>query len=125
VNEFHIVPFWREHRQELRAGEPLAGYVAATIVSPDEREAIFRFGSTDSVDFYLNGQKVEKAQVEEEEDVHPHFRHPRQTAVMHLRAGENTLLVDTRPAPPERRHWFFGGALMARDGDPMTDLVFE
>ena len=32
------------------------------------------------------------------------FTRPRQTAVMHLRAGENTLVVDTRPAPSERRH---------------------
>ncbi len=126
VNELHVVPLWREYRRELRAREPLGAYIATTVVSPDEREAILRFGSTRSADFYLNGQKIAEAPMEEEgEDVHPHFRRPRQTAVMHLRTGENTLLVDTRPIPLERRHWFFSGALMTPDGDPMTDLVFE
>ena len=87
---------------------------------------ILRFGSTRPVNFYLNGLRVvEETEVEaEEEDVHPHFRHP-QTAVMHLRAGENTLVVDTRPSPSERSHWFFGGALLTPEGDLMTDLVFE
>jgi hypothetical protein len=126
VNEFHVVRFGREYWRELRAGEPLAGYIAATVISPDEREAIVEFGSTRSADFYLNGQKIEEAPMEEEgEDVHPYFRRLSRTAVMHLRPGENTLLVDTRPAPSERRHWFFGGALVTPDGDPMTDLGFE
>jgi hypothetical protein len=72
----------------------------------------------------LNGQKVEVIPVEEVEGIHPLFRQARRTAAMRLRAGENTLLVDTRPSPPPERFLSFSGAFMTPDGDVMTDLVF-
>jgi hypothetical protein len=60
-----------------------------------------------------------------EDDVHPFFRRPRRTSVIHLHAGENTLLVDTRPSSSEWPIWFFGAAVVTPDGDPMTDLTFD
>ena len=44
---------------------------------------------------------------------------------MHLRAGENTLLIGTRPAQEERRHWYFGAAFITPDDEPMTGLSFR
>jgi len=105
---------------------PLAGYVAATVVSPDEREAAVRFQAAGPVAFYLNGQPVEVAPAEGEElDVHPFFRSLRQTNALRLRAGENTLVVDSRPDQSEQSAWFFGGAFVTPDGDLMTDLAFK
>jgi hypothetical protein len=125
VNDYHVVPFWRDYRQALRDGEPLAGYVATTVISPRECDVILHFQSTGPTEIYLNGQRFEETPVEQEEDVHPLFRRPRRTAVMHLRVGENTLVAHTRPSPLEQPPWFFGGGLRTPDGDLMTDLVFE
>jgi len=130
VNQPHRVAFFREYDQRLEAGEPLAGYMATTIVSPEEREAIFQFRSAGPVECYLNGQKAEETSVKErakekEEGIHPFFRSIRRTSVVRLRAGENALVVDTRPPQSERPVWFFGGALTTLDGELMTDLVFE
>jgi len=121
----HAVLFMREYRQQLKAGEPLAGYLATVVVSPDERDVTIRFQSAGPTEFYLNGQKVEETEMEEEEEVHPFFRRLRKTAVMHLRAGENTLVVDTRPPRSGRPIWFFGGAFLTPDGDSVTDLVLK
>jgi len=127
VNQPHAVLFYKEYRQELRAGEPLAGYITATVVSPDERDAVIRFRSAGPAEFYLNGQKVEQVPVEEEGEkgAHPLFQRVRTTVVMRLRAGENTLVVDTRPSREGYHVWFFGGAFTTPDGDLMTDLVFD
>ncbi|MBU0704778.1 MAG: hypothetical protein KKC18_13030, partial [Chloroflexi bacterium] len=124
VNQPHAVLFYRECRQELQTGVPLAGYLATTIVSPDEREAVVRFRAAGPVAFYLNGQPVEALTVEEEEGVHPFFRRLRETAVMHMHAGENTLVVDTQPML-DQAIWLFGGAFLTPNGDLMTDLAFK
>lgn len=136
VEQPHAILFYREYRRELQAGEPLAGYITTTVVSPDEREAVVRFRSAGPTEFYLNGQKIEGLAlslpkgmpVEEDDGVPPFFRPPRKTVVMHLRAGENTLVVDIR-SPSEGSEgfplWFFGGAFTTPDGDLMIDLVFE
>jgi len=121
----HVIPFMKEHQEQLKAGEPLAGYMTTTVISPGERDAIVAFRSVGPEEFYLNGQRVEGIPVEEEEGVHPLFRRPRKTAMMHLRAGKNTLVVDTRPSQSERPLWFLGGAFLTPDGVLMTDLVFE
>jgi hypothetical protein len=121
---FIIFSWMEEYREQVRAGESLAGYLTATVISPDERDVVVEFLSGGPTDFYLNGQKVEVIPVEEIEGIHPLFRQARRTAVMRLRAGENTLLVDTRPSPPPERFLSFSGAFMTPDGDVMTDLVF-
>ena len=126
VNQPHAVLFYRECRQELQTGVPLAGYLATTIVSPDEREAVVRFRAAGPAAFYLNGRPVEAAPAEgKESDVHPLFRSLRQTDVLHLRAGENTLIVHSRPDQSEQPAWLFGGAFMTPDGDFVTDLAFK
>ncbi len=61
VNQPHALLLYREYRQELRDGVPLAGYLVTTVVSPDEREAIIRFQAAGPVAFYLNGRPVEAA----------------------------------------------------------------
>ncbi|MCP4537980.1 MAG: DUF5110 domain-containing protein [Chloroflexi bacterium] len=125
VNQQHAVLFFREHRQALQACEPLAAYVTTTIVSPDEREVVVQFRTVGTTTFYLNGQQVDDMPAEKEpEGLSPFFHGLRKTAVMHLHAGENTLVVDAKSAPGET-YWFFGGALVTPDGDLMTDLVFE
>jgi alpha-glucosidase len=124
VNQPHAVLFFKEYRHELQAGQPLAGFLTTTVVSPDEREAIVQFRFAGLAGLYLNGQEVEQMPVEEEEGVPPFFRGARQTAVIHLRAGKNTLVVDTRPSPTDWPVWFFGGAFTTPGGDLMTDLAF-
>ena len=86
--------------------------------------AVVRFRAAGPAAFYLNGQSVEVLPEEENEDVHPLFHPLRETAVMRLRAGENMLLVDTRPIL-ERAVWLFGGAFTTPKGDLMTDLAFK
>jgi len=126
VNQLHALFLYREYRQELRDGVSLAGYLVTTIVSPDEREAVVRFQAAGPVAFYLNGQPVEAAPAGEEElDVHPLLRSLCQTNALHLRAGENTLVVDSQPDQSEQPAWFFGGAFLTPDGNLMTDLAFK
>jgi len=126
VNEPHAVLFFEEYRRELEAGRPLAGYLATTVVSPDERDAVILFRSAGPTRIYLNGCRVDRVPLgEEQEDVHPFFRRPRRTAVVRLRAGENTLVADTRPSRSHRPLWFFGAAVVTPGGDPMIDLTFK
>jgi hypothetical protein len=117
VNQPHGVLFFREHRQALQAGEPLAAYITTTIISPDEREVVLQFRSAGSNKFYLNGQSVDEMPAEKEpEGLSPFFHGLRKTAVMHLYPGENTLIVDAKPLAGES-YWFFGGALVTPDSD--------
>jgi len=129
LSQPHLIFFSRmeAYRERLKAGEPLAGYMTTTVISPDDREATIKFGSAGPTEFYLNGQKVDEVLVEEEKSVRPPILRGRvrKTVVMHLRAGENTLVVDTRPSQSGRPAWFFSGAFMTPDGDLMSDLVFE
>jgi hypothetical protein len=130
LNQPHGIFFGPEVRERLAAGEPLACYLTTTVVSPDEREAAILFRAAGPTTFYLNGRKVEGAAVEIGDRVYPFsnypfFRQVRQTTVLHLRAGENTLVVDTRPPQEKGRPWYFGGAFTTPGGDLMTDLAFE
>jgi hypothetical protein len=124
IHEPYAIYFVSEYHRELKAGLPLAGYLATTIVSPDEREVVFRFRTAGPVACTLNGQKVEEIVGEDEGELHPLFHKPRVTAAMHLRAGKNRLVVSTQP-PRGDGYWFFEGALIAPDGGFMTDLAFE
>jgi len=126
INQPHAVLFYKEHRQALDAGEPLVAYLTTTIISPDEREAVLRFQAPDLAEFYLNGHRVEETPVEQgDAALHALVGALRQTAVMHLCAGKNTLVVFARPDRSGDPFWVFGGALVTPDGDLMTDLVFE
>jgi hypothetical protein len=132
LSQPHLIPFSRmeAYRGKLKAGQPLAGYLTTAVISPDERDAVLAFRSAGQAAFYLNGQKVEGIEREEEGCRPPFFRPTHRTAAMHLRAGENRLVVHTMPSLARRPstgtpEWFFGGAFTTPDGDPMIDLVFR
>jgi hypothetical protein len=130
VNQPHSVVFAAEHWQALEAGVPLVAYLATTIVSPDEREVVLQFQTGGPVALWLNGEEVDEIPAEAEEGIHPLFRKAKTTAVTHLRAGDNHLLVQSR-RPLRRalheggRYWFFGAALTTPAGELMTDLIYR
>ena len=125
VNQPHAIHFSREQEQALKADKPMAAYVHATITSPDERPAMVRFWGAGPTSFYLNGQEIEETPVAQERQRPGPLRQSRGTAVMHLRPGENRLLVHTMPPQGKRPWWYFCGWLVTPDGDLMTDLMFE
>ena len=126
LHEPYVVLFAREHGSELQAGKPLAGYLTTTVISPDERDAVLRFGSAGATEVYLNGKRAHEVSTgQQAPEGFPIFRQTRRTAVMHLRAGANTLLVGTRPALDGHRLWFFGAALMTPNDELMTDLSYQ
>lgn len=122
----HLLIFsWMEpYAERLRAGESLAGYLATTVVSPSEREAIIEFHGS-AAEFYLNGQRIGEVLEEPLEGVYALYWPPRRTTAMRLRAGANTLVVRTRPTEGDGRFWGFGGTLLTPDGGLMADLTFE
>jgi alpha-glucosidase len=122
----HLLIFsWMEpYAERLRAGESLAGYLATTVVSPSEREAVVEFRGSEA-EFYLNGRRIGEVLQEPLEGVHPLFWPPRRTPVMRLRAGANTLVVHTRPNEGDGRFWGFGGTFLTPAGGLMADLAFE
>jgi alpha-glucosidase len=126
INQPHAVLFFKEYQQELRAGLPLAAFLSTTVISPDERDVIVWYRSSGLAELYLNGQRVEKApEVGESGDLPSFFCPLRETEVVRLRGGKNSLVVHARPALPEGLYWFFGGAFATPDGDVMLDLLFE
>ncbi len=126
LHEPYVVLFAREHWAELQAGKPLAGYLTTTVISPDERDVVLRFGSAGATEVYLNGKRAHEAPTgEQAPEGPPIFRQTRRTAVMHLRAGANTLLIGTRPPQERRPFWFFGAALTTPGDELMTDLSFR
>jgi hypothetical protein len=120
----HAVLFFREHWGKLEEGRPLAGYIAASIESPDERKAILRFGSPGPATIYLNGQELQEVPVQDWEKNALSMRELRRTAPFQLRKGKNWLLVDTRPPQKGRPLWAFGAAFTRPDGtEAMADLL--
>ena len=61
VNQLHGALFWRTHGEQLRAGKKLAGFVATTVVCPDERDAVLVFQAGGTAIIYLNGEHLEEA----------------------------------------------------------------
>ncbi len=126
INQPHAVLFFKEYRQELQAGLPLAAFLATTVISPDERDVIVWYKSSGLAELYLNGQRIEEAPTARGNEDLPSFFYPiRETEVVRLRAGKNSLVVDARPAQSGGLRWFFGGAFATPDGDMMLDLSFE
>ena len=91
-------------------------YAWTTIVSPDEREVLFRFCSDDQSKIWLNGTEV--------------FVDPNaQTAILDkntipvtLKAGENTILVKVCN---EEMSWGFYLRVTGTDGKPYEDLKIK
>jgi len=121
----HALFFYREHEADIRAGVPLAGYLATTVISPDERDVTLVLRSRGPSEVYLNGQKVELVRGgEERAGLHPLLWEDQARALVRLRAGRNTLLAHSRPSQTNP-HWLFCGAFLTPAGELMTDLVFE
>ena len=96
-----------------------------SVLCPDEREAVLRFGSPGPARIYLNGQKLEIAQDKTEGLNDWILRELQQTAPFYLHKGENHLLIDTRPPQEGRPFWVFGAGLTAPgQSEPMTGLTF-
>jgi hypothetical protein len=125
VNQPHGVFLSREHARALDAGSRLAAYLVATVISPEEREAVVRFLSSGPISFHLNGREIEEIPVEQEDWLPDLLRRARRTATMQLRPGRNTLVVHTQPPTGKAPWWYLGGAFTAPDGAWMTDLAFE
>ncbi|MBN1872638.1 MAG: DUF5110 domain-containing protein [Anaerolineae bacterium] len=125
--EKHAVRFFRygDYGERLRAGEPLAAYVAATVVSPTEREAIFKFMAPEPTMIYLNGEAIPVAEQPIDADTPAFFRPPRQTVPVQLQGGENTLVVSLEAPEGNPWWWFFGGMFATPDGEFITDLEFK
>jgi alpha-glucosidase len=116
-------------RDALEAGEPVAGYLATTVISPDEREAVLYFQAEGELAFFLNGRPL-AGEPQEPEGMDADFpvdhfaRGPRALRSLHLQAGRNTLVISTRPDPAKGPgQWYFGGAFATPAGAPMPDLV--
>jgi hypothetical protein len=126
----HVVSLARKYSQQLLAGEPLAAWLATSITSPDQREAVLAFWAASSkelpLEFYLNGQRIEEIPGQTPESRPRLHNSPRRkTAPLRLRAGENSLLI--RVYPPQAGEyiwptWFFGAALETPKGELLTDL---
>jgi hypothetical protein len=125
VNQAHGVFLYREYARALEAGSRLAAYLTATVISPDEREAVVRFHSAGPVALYLNGCEIGEAPIEQEEWLPALLRTARRTAPMQLRPGRNTLVVHIQPSMGKPSSWYLGGAFTTPDGEWMTDLAFE
>jgi hypothetical protein len=117
-------PYWvLWAREERPMGQRPVAYVAACLISPDERDVTLQVGSYGPSDVYLNGGVVGVSPVDS--DVQHHlFRHGAGMASVHLVAGENWLV-----AAPQAEHagkrWYFGAAVMGPDSYPMQDLRLE
>jgi len=127
INEPYGIIFSRAYRERLHAGEKLAAYLWTTVVSPDDREAVLAFGAGGDARVYLNGQEVEAGPAEALEGMHRMLRDLQKTVPIQLRAGENTLLVETRAPEKGRPFWYFGGMFLAPEGELalMTDLDYR
>jgi len=124
-NEPHAVRFWRDYDEQLKAEQPLMGYITTTVVSPETRQAILEFRTTGSTELYLNGEAVPVAPHPDEAHLRPHFRSAYRTEPLTLSEGENVLLIRSVPSEEEKPYWWtFGGRFVTDDGELMLDLSF-
>lgn len=127
LDEPHAVHFIREYEAELTAGEPLVGYLATTVISPETQEAVLEFRSGGDVTLTCNGVPLEVLPHPDAAAAPLWSRPLERTAPFTLRAGENVLLIRTTP-PPDAPHpywWFFGARLATVEGEPMVDVAYK
>lgn len=123
----HFVYFAREYEADLWAGTPLVGYLTTTVFSPQAREAVLEFRTGGSVTLFCNGVPLEVRPHPEAADAPLWSRPIERTAPFSLRAGMNTLLIRSTPAPdsPHPHWWFFGGRLATPEGAPLVDVDYR
>lgn len=121
---------FQECSQQLLLGEPMAGYLATTITSPQARQAALLFMGAGEMTFYLNGQRLADPLDAADLGISPAAPFPtlsklRALAGMQLQEGENTLVLHTTSSPDKPSEWFFGGALASPAGELLTDVTFQ
>jgi RNA polymerase sigma-70 factor (ECF subfamily) len=108
------------YRWGLREGA--VSYGLLDIVSPEERQAVFRFGAWEWAQIWLNGQSIymERSGPSPEQEAAP----------LTLKRGDNQLLikVGVRDWHASHRAFHYQWAVLARitdkDGEPLRDLQF-
>ncbi|MBN9387244.1 MAG: DUF5110 domain-containing protein [Chloroflexi bacterium] len=126
-------PFYVRLRERYtpryEAGENLASFAVTRIIAPEDREIKLFYHAGAAIRLWLNGEELEEGkQVESSGEAgcnvfHPHLR-PRFTEVLHLKKGENTLVVRSSPPRP-RPFWWFSVAVVKPDGTIMSDLLYR
>ncbi len=127
LDEPHAVHFLREYKAELEAKEALVGTIATMVVSPGEQEAVVEFRSGGMPFLYANGVPLTVLPNAAAAAAPIWSRPIERTVPFTLRAGENTLLIRTVPAPdsPHPHWWFFGARLVTSDGAPLVDVEYK
>lgn len=110
-------------------GQAAGAYLAATITSPDRRDAALLFQGGGEHEFYLNGQRLDGPVAESPHSAQPFNNFPwlgptRLLAGLRLQPGANTLIVHTRPWPDQPGSWSFGAALASPSGEIFSDLAY-
>jgi hypothetical protein len=116
LSEPYAVFFVRERAADLEAGTPVAAWLAATLESPGEREALLAFQGGGEYEFFLNGELIlEQPQIANLE-AYAHqtlpWLDPPQVLPLRLKPGKNVLAVRSQPGK-NRYAWFFGAALLS------------
>ncbi len=123
VTEPHFLRLWKEFEREL-AHDQLAGYATVTVISPVERDAILEFRYTGEAKVYLNGALVQETPAPPDSIGRPAAYEGVRSEPLHLRKGENLLLVDML-SQPGYRYWFLGARFTELDGDLLLDLEYK
>ncbi|HQE93745.1 MAG TPA: glycoside hydrolase family 31 protein [Anaerolineae bacterium] len=121
----YFTPLWREHWTALATDGSLATYLTATVISPETREAVLAFTTHSDVTIYVNGEEVAEDVAAAMDSAHGLFVHgTRRTEALHLRAGQNTLLIHCSAEGKRWPFWYFGAALLSPSGEPWLDLIY-
>jgi hypothetical protein len=130
LTQGYVVRLSENFQEELAAGQSLAGYLATTIISPDDRDVVFEAWTTSPTQWFLNGRRIDLLPAEHLPTAQPPFYRPtRKSSTLRLRKGENTLVADIGSPASVRAcsglpSWRCGGSLLTPSGESMTDLVF-
>jgi len=125
VYQPHILYLSERFAPELKSGRSLLACLATAISSPAEQEAILQFRSPGPVDLRLNGRPVAVLPDEYEGTIHPRLRPTRRSEPVHLRAGDNYLVVQSGPAEGAGGRWIFGGSLTSPGGEVLVNLAYR
>lgn len=124
------INFFEACETRLAAGHSMAVYLAATVISPDERGAVLFFLAGGEPEIFLNGKKCTRA-FQSAGDLISDFTDPSMAGDvlkldgLTLHPGENTLVIHSRPDVKDPSFWVFGGALASPQGQWMPDLEYQ
>ncbi len=127
LDEPHSIHFIRDYEKQLWAQQPLVGYIAAKVVSSQAREVVLEFRSGGIPELFCNGVPLEVLPNPAAAGTPIWSRPIQRTVPFVLREGENTLLIQTTPAPdsPHPHWWFFGARLVLPDGSPLMGVEYR